>query len=224
MSQIAALLPPCPLIADIGADHGLLTVHLLNTNRCERVLCTDLSAPSLEKARAAVRRAGLEERVLFAVGDGLSACAGHPFSAAVIAGMGGETIAHVLSTDEARREGVVYVLQPMTRASFLRRHLAASGFEIDEEVLVKEGGRIYPVLRVRPAAHPEPDPDALSCLCGRHNLMRSDALTREYLKKIESSLARRALGRQSAALPAEQESALLARLRHHLSTINREAL
>ena len=37
-------------VADVGCDHGKLGYYLVSTDRAERVIATDISAPSLQKA------------------------------------------------------------------------------------------------------------------------------------------------------------------------------
>ena len=51
LSTIAEMLGHCPVCADIGSDHGRLGAFLLQNHRCQHVCLTDISAPSLEKAR-----------------------------------------------------------------------------------------------------------------------------------------------------------------------------
>ncbi len=214
LNALLELVPRCSLAADIGADHGLLTVELLKCGIAAHVVCTDLSAPSLEKARAAVHDAGLSASVTFAVGDGLTALGALRPEAVVIAGMGGETIAEILSG--AEDGDTHYLLQPMTRASHLRRALSARGFSILEERLAKDDGRIYPVLHAVPAERKTEISD-LEALCGAHHLARcNDALTQEYLCAVKDSIRRRRDGRRRALLETDEEDALLTQLLPYL--------
>ena len=65
----------------------------------------------------------------------------------VIAGMGGELIADIISRAEWLREGVNLVLQPMTKWDHLREYLAQKGFEVLEEKACREGKFVYSVIR-----------------------------------------------------------------------------
>ena len=68
----------------------------------------------------------------------------------VIAGMGGELISKIIDTDERSRTcGANFILQPMTRASVLRRYLADNGFEVTEERAVWDGEFAYSVMKCR---------------------------------------------------------------------------
>ena len=95
LSLIAEVLGTCTCCADIGSDHGRLGAFLLQNHRCEHVCLTDISAPSLEKARKLISLLGLEEKASFYVGDGAQIL-DRPVDAAIIAGMGGETIAEII--------------------------------------------------------------------------------------------------------------------------------
>ena len=145
LSLIADLVGICPVCADIGSDHGRLGAYLLQDARCDRVVLTDISAPSLEKARRLIAMLGLNDRADFCVGSG--ALALHtPVDVAVIAGMGGETIAGILENAEDRLCGARLILQPNVASEQLRRALCRLGWRISDERLVRDGRRIYPII------------------------------------------------------------------------------
>ena len=80
-----------PVAADIGCDHGFLTAKLLETVPNLTMLASDVSAPSLEKARRLLAARGLSGRATLAVADGLSAI-DRLVDAVMILGMGAGTI------------------------------------------------------------------------------------------------------------------------------------
>ena len=137
LSTIAEMLGTCACCADIGSDHGRLGAFLLQNHRCERMCLTDISAPSLEKARKLIALLGLEEKVGFYVGDGALALQ-EKVDAAVIAGMGGETISEILQNSNGKLEGAKLILQPNVAAPQLRRCLNTCGWIIVNEALVRD--------------------------------------------------------------------------------------
>ena len=141
LTTIADMLGTCTCCADIGSDHGRLGAFLLQNKRCRHVCLTDISAPSLEKARKLISLLGLEAQASFYVGDGALALQ-QRVDAAVIAGMGGETIAEIIEQSAGRLSGARLVLQPNVAAPQLRRRLNASGWSIVNETLVRDGRRI----------------------------------------------------------------------------------
>lgn len=151
LSMIADMLGVCEYCADIGSDHGRLGAFLLQNERCARMCLSDISDASLQKARKLIALLGLEKRVDFCVGDGALAL-NRPVDAAVIAGMGGETIAHILETAQGRLDGARLLLQPNVAAEQLRTRMNRAGWRIVDENLVRDGRRIYLVMEARQGA------------------------------------------------------------------------
>lgn len=149
LSMIASLVGQCQCCADIGCDHGRLGASLLQTGQCERMVLTDISGPSLQKARRLIGDLGLTGRVDFAVGDGALAleC---PVDAAVIAGMGGATIAQIIREGRERLASARLILQPNVAAPLLRRALCECGYAICDERVAQDGRRSYVVIAAEP--------------------------------------------------------------------------
>ena len=145
LSRIAEFVGTCACCADVGSDHGRLGAFLLQSEQCQRVVLTDISSASLAKARKLIALMDLEHRAAFRVGDGALAidC---PVDAAVIAGMGGETIASIVEESAGRFHGARLILQPNVALASLRRRLNGCGWRIVDEDLVRDGRRIYPIL------------------------------------------------------------------------------
>ena len=207
LSAIAEMLGSCVCCADIGSDHGRLGAFLLQNHRCERVCLTDVSAPSLEKARRLISLTGLEERAAFYVGDGAQAL-GEKVDAAVIAGMGGETIAGILERAEGKLDGARLILQPNVAAPQLRRCMNACGWRIEEEALVRDGRRIYLMLA---AVQGEQTLDERECMVGPMLLRNRPPLLMDYAR-FRLRVARKAL--EGAERGQDGESA--AALRHEI--------
>lgn len=160
LSLIADLVGKCPVCADIGSDHGRLGAFLLQNARCKRVVLTDISASSLEKARKLIAMLGLNDQTDFRVGSGALAL-DRPVDAAVIAGMGGETIAAILEKSDGRLNGARLVMQPNVASEQLRRTLCRCGFRITDERLARDGRRIYPIIVAEAGEQRLTDPEAL---------------------------------------------------------------
>ena len=146
MQAIAGREAPC--FADVGCDHGYLTAYLLES--CPRLtaLACDVSAPSLDKARRLMTRRALNDRVRFAVADGLAAI-DVPVDAIVLAGMGAETILSIVRAGRARIGQAALIVQANTDLPLLRAELAAMGFAAEREVFVQAAGRRYVTMCMR---------------------------------------------------------------------------
>ena len=134
-------------VADIGTDHGYLAAALALDGRFSPVIATDVAELPLSKAKEYAKKHGLEDKIIFRFGDGLNVLKSGEVKTAVIAGMGGETIAGILRACPWARESLELVLQPMSRPDILRRELAQCGFTLVKEQFVSENGRIFCIMK-----------------------------------------------------------------------------
>lgn len=150
LSLLYHMTPPCRLAADIGTDHGYLICSLVENNIALRGIAADLNPLPLEKARREALRRGLTDRLSFLQADGLAGLPPEGLEVVLIAGMGGETILHIMeSWPHSRSPGITWLLQPMTKAERLRRWLWDSGFSIPRERCCVAAGRVYSALEAR---------------------------------------------------------------------------
>lgn len=150
LRMVGDLVPAGARLADVGTDHAYLPAALILEEKIPWAVAADLRRGPLDRARATVRDCGLTGRVAFRLCDGLTGIRPDEVDAVAIAGMGGETIAAILSAAPwIREEGVPLILQPMSSMSDLRDWLRNNGFRIEEERLAREGDMIYTALLVR---------------------------------------------------------------------------
>lgn len=151
LEKIAEFSGKCTSFADIGTDHGRLGAYMLQTGLCERVQFTDISEPSLMKAKRLLSTLGLAEKASFLVGDGANALAERP-DVAVIAGMGGETISGIIRRGRDIFADARLILQPNVGAEDVRRQLCESGYAIRDEAVVRDGRRLYVIISAEPGS------------------------------------------------------------------------
>lgn len=142
-------------VADIGTDHALLPVYLVQNDISPLVIATDVAAGPFAVARGRIDRlmdgSPNSERIELRRGDGLDALAPREVDAVIIAGMGGELIADIITRDLSKgRSFAKYILQPRTKSDRLRASLAENGFIILEETAAREKGRMCEILLVSP--------------------------------------------------------------------------
>lgn len=136
-------------VCDIGTDHGYLPAYLLRSGKGTKAIAADIGEKPLAAAKATFENEGIEGGQLI-LSDGLKNIPLDGVTDIVIAGMGGELISKILNADERSRTcGANFILQPMTRASVLRRYLADNGFEVTEERAVWDGEFAYSVMKCR---------------------------------------------------------------------------
>ena len=145
----ADMVRPGAAVADIGTDHGHLAIYLLQSSRVSQVTATDVREKPLEKAKKNAAAAGVAEDITFCLCDGLDGVRPACIDTVICAGMGGDTIVHILQQAPWLRDArYTLILQPQTSGNDLRRYLGNAGFRIAEERLVKDAGKIYFAMRV----------------------------------------------------------------------------
>jgi len=166
-------------MADVGTDHGFLPLYLWKNGVCPKVIMTDVSEPSLNKAKEAF------ETYLgdfhFRCGDGLEVIEKGEVDVVVIAGMGGVLMTHILGSDLTKTLSFKkYVLQPRNGSGKLRFWLEKTGFKITSECLAEESKFICEILIVTP-------PVQLDQIGGSDPIEKSDPI--EESDKIEQLLS-----------------------------------
>ncbi|MCR4685921.1 MAG: class I SAM-dependent methyltransferase [Lachnospiraceae bacterium] len=143
LQAVANLVSPCETAADIGCDHGFLSIWLIENHVAGHVIAADIKAGPLQKAREHIMQTGLENRIETIQCDGL-----HGISAemVIIAGMGGRVMLHILKEADLAGTGEL-ILQPQSEIGMFRRELTAMGYEIVQEDCVIEDEKYYPMMK-----------------------------------------------------------------------------
>ena len=136
------------VVCDVGTDHAYLAAELLRNGVCRHVIASDIGEGPLQAAKRTLEQASLLEQATLKLSEGLQQIDGTDVTDVVIAGMGGETIVHILESCEWIQNGVNLILQPMTKIPLLRQWLAENGYLIDRENIVKESRFFYTVMQV----------------------------------------------------------------------------
>lgn len=135
------------IACDVGTDHAYLACELIKSGKCSHVIASDINSKPLESAESTVKKYNISDKVDLILSDGLEKVPGENVSDVIIAGMGGETIAEIINNSEWLKNNVNLILQPMTKASYLRIWLYANGYKITDEKAVRDGKFIYTVMK-----------------------------------------------------------------------------
>jgi tRNA (adenine22-N1)-methyltransferase len=186
LSAIAAELPRSGTVADVGTDHGMLSVYAALSGL--RVVATDISAASLEKAKRLAAEYGVSDAVSFRIGDGLSVVKDGEADAVVISGMGGREIIDIING----RDFPLYILSAQRDEPLLRKYLTSACRTVSVDKTVKCSGRFYNLIVSARGAERELSEDEISF--GKY--FKSDPVFKERaaaelkrLKALYSSLS-----------------------------------
>lgn len=183
------------LLADVGTDHGYLPLWLLQNQRISSAIATDLNQGPLDRARMISSQVGLPLDLRLC--DGLQGVSLDEVDTVTIAGMGGMTIAHILSQwltpHSATPWSGSFLLQPMSTHSELRRCLFSLQLTIERELTICEGKKLYTLLYVRFHSTAPSHYSTIEYLVGKHHENAPDPnrgiLLESHLEKTALALA-----------------------------------
>jgi tRNA (adenine22-N1)-methyltransferase len=136
-------------VADVGADHGYLSIYLAQNHGASRIIASDISAASLSAARRFAKEYNVTQLITFMVSPGLDEITAADVDTIVIAGMGGETILQILKNAPwTKCEAVKLILQPQSKIDLLCRFLYDNEYKIKETKSVTDKGKSYTIIRI----------------------------------------------------------------------------
>lgn len=147
LEQVLQMIPRCRTVADVGTDHGYLAVACIETEVAQRVIAIDVNQGPLESAKGFVKERKLEQSIECRLGDGLGATKQGEVDCAVICGMGGELMQHIITVGPELLE--TYVLQPQSHRRELKQFFVDQGYGIVQEECLLEGNQYYDMWLVQ---------------------------------------------------------------------------
>ncbi len=134
-------------VADIGADHGYLSIELAKSGRAAKIIATEKNIYPCEAALKNISAAGFGEAIDVRLGDGLQVLTAGEVDTICIAGMGGALIRKILDdAPEVVQSARQLILQPMNGVKKIRAWLAENDWTIDDEDLAESAGIIYEII------------------------------------------------------------------------------
>ena len=148
LTMVASLVRPGKPLADIGTDHAYVPVYLVQNDIIPSAYACDIKVGPLGNAKKTIEKNDLLDKITPILSDGLISVP-HDVNDFIIAGMGGELIAKILSDSPwVKEEGNHFVLQPQTHAESLRQYLFGAGYEILKEDVVRDKRHLYLAMEV----------------------------------------------------------------------------
>lgn len=216
-------------VADVGCDHGFLSIYLVQKGISPHVLAMDVRKGPLAAAAAHIENCGLGAYIETRLSDGLEGMDGTEADTAVCAGMGGRLMERILTESMEKARGLKeLVLQPQSELKEFRAFLRRAGFRITDEDAVYEEGKYYFAMR---AAYPERRAEDVEWLgtedaeqdifdrYGELLLRRKHPVLRQYLlfqKEVTDKLQERL-----AAEASERAAARLGEVRREQAELER---
>ena len=152
--MLADMVSPGGIVADVGCDHGYLSIWLVQTGTCAGALAMDVRKGPLGAAAEHVKECGLEGYIETRLSDGLQSMEAGEADTLVLAGMGGRLMSRILTEGQDKLKAFrELILQPQSELMEFRRFLRRMGLETVQEAAVAEEGKYYFAMKV---VWPEP--------------------------------------------------------------------
>ena len=213
LRSVAEFVRQGAFVADIGSDHAYLPLWLTLSGRAVGAVASDVVEGPVARSAANVAAYGAGDKVKVMLADGLSGVKNLPITDVVIAGMGGELIASIITAaDWIFDKKYRLILQPMTHAEILRRELLLRGFLIVDEVLTEssDGKRIYMTLCAEyVGGDNSTDWSAVELLLGKKNIEREGEIFQKLCSRLEKQYSYIRDSKRGAGNDASAEEEIL---------------
>nr|WP_330379349.1 class I SAM-dependent methyltransferase [Clostridioides difficile] len=198
----------------MGTDHGYIPVYLLKEGKVPFAVLADVNKGPLDNAHKEVIQNNLLDKVDLRLGSGIEILEIGEVEEVIIAGMGGILISELLEAKKEVAHNVEkLILQPMQAQEELRYYLLNNGYEILEEVLVREDFRIYEIIVAKYTGKNTIIEDEIYYEVGIKLLENKDSLFNDFIeKKIKtySSIVNKLEGKNGEAIDKKRKESEVA--------------
>lgn len=147
LKQIAEWVPDHANLIDVGCDHGILDIYLMQTKKNIRIIASDSNPNALNNAITNIKKYHLEKKIKTVLSNGLDKIDTKDIDTIIIAGMGSHTITGILYNQIKKIKKVKHlILQSNNDLDFLRYKITKLGYRIQDEELIEDAGMIYTII------------------------------------------------------------------------------
>ena len=189
MKCIVDMVTPGRVVADIGCDHGYISIYLIEEGIAKKVYAMDVAEGPLSNAKESIAVRGLSDKIKTFISDGFDELEEGLTDCAVIAGMGGMLMIDIISRGLHKiNAGYQLVLSPQSDIPLVRTYLREHGFSIIDEDMLSEDGKYYNIIKAELMdgdTHEAIDDDMqlLYDMYGEKLIEKKHPVLREYLEK-----------------------------------------
>lgn len=147
LQTVASFVPDNSKIIDVGCDHALLDIYLMNTLKNIQILATDINENPLKIARNNLKKYNLQDKINLKQMNGLENIP-NTIDTIIIAGMGGILITDILKPEKLTNIKNI-ILAPNNEFEKVRHHLKKINFQIEKEELIIDDKKPYLILLLK---------------------------------------------------------------------------
>lgn len=222
LNAVLNLVVPCDCVADVGCDHGFISIEMINRGIAGRVIAMDVRSGPLSRAQEHIEQSNLQKKIDTRLSDGVDKLKNNEASAVVIAGMGGNLVIHIISAGIGKISKMEQcILQPQSEIEKVRKFLRDNDFKIVAEDMILEDGKYYPMMRAVPHFSEKKvfDSDTVNKSCIKTDEVCCDETTQklydcygEYLLNERNDVLKKFLVRKK-----EKNVSILSKLKNNMN-------
>lgn len=180
LTSVASQVEENKKIIDIGCDHALLSIYLVQNKNPLKVIASDINEGPLIHAKENIKKYRVEDKIIVKLGSGIEPIE-EDIDTIIISGMGGLNMIGILKYYPHKYKNVnTIILSPNSDTNIVRKEICKLGFYIKNEILVKEKNIIYPIIKFERGKKKYSYKDYLY---GPVLIEKHDSLFMEYIKK-----------------------------------------
>lgn len=150
LKEIAELVDDNSRIVDIGCDHGLLDIYLIEKCPNLKIIATDIKESALDNAKKNISKFNYEDKIETRLGNGLEVVSVDEVDTIIMSGLGTHTIVGILLSNLKKLKDIdTLIIQSNTQLDFLRKKITSIGYYIECEKLVKDANIIYTIIKFK---------------------------------------------------------------------------
>ena len=143
---IANLIDDNSKVADIGCDHGLVSIYLAMNKQNISIIASDINQNALDNAIKNINKYHLEDKIKVCLSNGLDNI-NDEIDTIIISGMGGHTIVDILTNNQEKLNTVNnIIIQSNNDIEYVRRKIVKLGYYIKKEELILDKNIYYTVI------------------------------------------------------------------------------
>lgn len=144
--SIANLVDDNSKVADIGCDHGLVSIYLAMNKQNISIIASDINQNALDNAIKNINKYHLEDKIKVCLSNGLDNI-NDEIDTIIISGMGGHTIIDILTNNQEKLNTVNnIIIQSNNDIEYVRRKIVKLGYYISKEKLILDKNIYYTVI------------------------------------------------------------------------------
>lgn len=144
--SIANLIDDNSKVADIGCDHGLVSIYLAMNKQNISIIASDINQNALDNAIKNINKYHLEDKIKVCLSNGLDNI-NDEIDTIIISGMGGHTIIDILTNNQEKLNTVNnIIIQSNNDIEYVRRKIVKLGYYISKEKLILDKNIYYTVI------------------------------------------------------------------------------